>query len=58
MSKYSNLGNSLLKHSKNADAIRLKINIMIVKYYVIWIKNDSSLFIMIIVIIINPYFTC
>lgn len=35
MSKYSNLGNSLLKHNKNADAIRLKINIITVKYYVI-----------------------
>lgn len=58
MRKYSNLGNSLLKHNKNADAIRLKISMITVKYYVISMKNESSLFIMIIVITISPCFTC
>lgn len=39
--KYSNLGNSLLKHNKNIAAIKLKTNIMIVKYKVIDIKKVS-----------------
>lgn len=39
--KYSNFGNSLLKHSKNIAAIKLNTNIMIVRYNVIEIKKVS-----------------